>query len=108
MKIDERKDWKKILNCIEANFCCDCGNAESLKSLQDSIALLFCFCFLFFFALTAEFVGIPITKYESEMCPDGSAWIRQCSTDANCTFGDELCILGKCCSGYCKFIFMFS
>ncbi|VDK87173.1 unnamed protein product, partial [Litomosoides sigmodontis] len=42
-----------------------------------------------------------ILTYESEksgMCPDGTSWHQQCTGDRDCTFGDEICIMGKCCS----------
>ncbi|VDN36471.1 unnamed protein product [Gongylonema pulchrum] len=49
----------------------------------------------------ADFVGVPALKYHTEQltpCPDGSTWIRQCASDKDCIFGDEICADGKCCS----------
>lgn len=54
-------------------------------------------------AFFIEFVGIPALKYDSEkseMCPDGSPWHRQCSTDSDCMLDDEICAGRKCCSGF--------
>lgn len=41
------------------------------------------------------------------MCPDGTSWHQECSGDKDCTFADEICIMGKCCSGFSYYSFFF-
>uniref|UniRef100_A0A158Q8S2 Thyroglobulin type-1 domain-containing protein n=1 Tax=Elaeophora elaphi TaxID=1147741 RepID=A0A158Q8S2_9BILA len=74
-------------NCTEQGFCCPTSDfSRTISTLSND---------------DFEFIGVPSLKHESEksgLCPDGSTWHRQCTADADCMLGDEICVIGKCCA----------